>query len=157
MSQTSYQSDPADPVAGMIADACGAPTKIESYNATEDFASFGVAAQKVSADDDGIEEVSGGSGTIVGVIVRQLATVNDAPVAEDAVAVMRRGRIYVYVDDDVTPDDTVYVRHTVNTGKTVLGAFRNDNDGGKAQALATSKFLTSASAGGVAVLDINLP
>jgi len=34
MSQTSYNSDLSDPVAGMIADASGAPTKIQSYNAT---------------------------------------------------------------------------------------------------------------------------
>ena len=156
MAQLAYNAANADPVPGMIADACGAPVKIQSYNATEDFDMFGIAAQKKAADDNGIEEVSGGAGTIAGVIVRQLATVKDAPVAEDAVAVMRRGRIYVYVDADVTPDDAVYVRHTAAGPLTVLGAFTKTNDG-NTQALATAKFLTSASAGGVAVLDINLP
>lgn len=156
MAQLSYNAANADPIPGMIADAAGAPQKIQSYNVTEALPMFGIGVQKVAADENGIELVDGGSGMVVGVVCRQLATVEDSHAVGDAAAVMRRGRIYVYVDGDVTPDDTVYCRHTVNTGKLILGAFRADNDGGKAQAV-TAKFLTSASAGGVAVLDINLP
>jgi hypothetical protein len=73
------------------------------------------------------------------------------------VMVMRRGRIGAYVEEAVTPDSTPHYRKAANGSLTVLGAFRTDRDGGTALPADGCQFLSSASAGGVAEMEINLP
>jgi len=77
--------------------------------------------------------------------------------ARTAVHVMIRGRIGVYVDQAVTPASDVYMRVTTSGANTVLGAFRADADSGTAIRIRGARFIESASAAGVAVLEINNP
>lgn len=69
----------------------------------------------------------------------------------DAVNVLRRGRVYVTVTDDVSAGDTAYVDVTT-TGEE--GQFTNDSTDN----LATGGvFRTSADSGELAVVEVNLP
>lgn len=161
MSQTSYAMDQESNVAGDLAYSNIDQCTILTYKNPVDQIKFGRAVAKVSADENGVEKPDSGSSVIVGVSLRDLTIEYDSsnenlyPALSD-VSVMRRGQVYVYVEEDVTPDDAVFVRHTANGGLTDLGAFRTDSDSSNALALTTAKFLTSASAGGVAILDLNI-
>ena len=262
MAQTSYNDSLVAGVSGDLADGPD-ERQIQTYiNATEDIP-YGRAVAKIAADDDGIDLPSVVGDLIVGVSVRKqddlVGCYDFDGTYGEPVAVLRKGAIYVKVEEDVTPDDDVYVRFeaevhvstitlnvdlvalnsvagTINgtaitpvvwatthdaqmtalaaelqtnaliataavtaarvitvigatealelavvltatlgvsqptltqadvsgpSDSDELGSFRTDDadtgDGAMAVALATAKFLTSASAGGVAQLDINLP
>jgi len=84
---------------------------------------------------------------------------------EEAVPVLRRGRVWVIAEDDVTVEAGAqcYVRHTSGTG-TQLGAFRMDADTAAAAAISNCRFVTAAhtvSINGVsmtvAMVEINHP
>jgi hypothetical protein len=79
---------------------------------------------------------------------------NDAWPARSDVSICTRGSLGAYVEVAVTPDDKVFWRHTASGGNTVLGAFRNDSDGGTAIEAKGLRFNTSASAGGAAELEV---
>ena len=66
--------------------------------------------------------------------------------------VLRRGTIYVEVEDAVVKGGAPFVR-VVAAGAEVLGAFRSDADAGDARQLSNARFATSADAGGFAVLE----
>jgi len=74
---------------------------------------------------------------------------------QSAMDVLREGRIYVQVEDDVVKTGPVFVRFVAGAGEQ-LGAFRSDADGGDAVALPGASFKTSASAGGLAALQVNV-
>lgn len=73
-----------------------------------------------------------------------------------AMSVLRRGRIWVYVEDAVVAGAQAFVR-AVATGSEKLGAFRSDVDGTDAGALPGSRFKLTAGAGELTILEINLP
>lgn len=75
----------------------------------------------------------------------------------DQVTYLRRGRIWVTVEDNVVGGAAAFVRFTVEAPDLQLGTFRSDADTDKAVALPGAIFRTSASAGGLAVVEINLP
>lgn len=77
----------------------------------------------------------------------------------DAVPVLTRGRIYVTVENTVTSDSPVYWRQIATMSNPVLGSFRSDSDSGNAILLPSNqvRWITSASAGNLAVLEINQP
>ena len=75
---------------------------------------------------------------------------------EDAMSVMRKGRIYVEVEDAVTAGSQAFVRFEA-TSPEVHGAFRSDADSGDAVELPSGFFQTTTAAGGIAILSINLP
>ena len=70
--------------------------------------------------------------------------------------VMRKGTVWVKVETAVAPGDPAFYRHTA-PGVEQLGALRNDADVANADALGDSKFLTTAGAGELALLEVNLP
>lgn len=72
------------------------------------------------------------------------------------VPVVRRGLVWVRVEEAVTPASTVYVRYDTGTGSQ-KGAFRASADSSTAAAVTGAKYRTSASADGLALLDLNLP
>src|SRR3990172_9189666 len=49
--------------------------------------------------------------------------------------IRRQGRIWVFIDETVTPQSPVFVRHTAGAGGTVLGAFRLTADTATAEAV----------------------
>lgn len=163
MSQTSYSTEMTTAVDGMPGDAAGAPQVIDSYNNPVDEIKFGVAVQQVSGDDDGIELPDSSGAKIRGIAVRDLTEENGSAAADNTypadsrVAVMKKGRIWVPVEEAVSPSSDVYTRYTAGGGNTQLGAFRTDADSSKALQITQARFLTSTSGAGRALLEINLP
>ncbi len=121
---------------------------------------FGLFVTKGSTDGsavlpDATGEVTGKVG--LGVTVRTLHIVSGTGYADKgAMSVIKKGRVYVQVEDDVIAETAAFVRFVAGDGEQ-LGAFRSDADTADAVALPGAKFVTDASAGGIAVLDLNLP
>lgn len=80
----------------------------------------------------------------------------DGYAINEEMSILRKGNAWVQVEVAVTPADTPYARYTVS-GDTKLGGIRNDADTGKAAAIPNARFVTSAAAGGLALLELNLP
>ena len=72
------------------------------------------------------------------------------------VELLRRGRIWVVVEETVVANDPVFFRHTVNGGL-IPGGWRNDAAAAEADAVLNAIFVTGAAIGTVALIDINLP
>jgi hypothetical protein len=74
------------------------------------------------------------------------------------VSTLRRGRIWVTTETTVTSDSPVYWRIIPTVSNPQVGGFRGDSDTGNAILISSSNaaWLQGNSAGGLAVLDINL-
>lgn len=69
-------------------------------------------------------------------------------------AVLRKGLIWVHIDQDVTINDPVYVRHSGGNE----GYFRKDADTANADLVPTAIFRNTATAAtGIAQIEINIP
>ena len=69
--------------------------------------------------------------------------------------VVRRGHVWVVVENAVQFGDKAFVRATVNVTGQRRGAFRSDDDSGRASAI-PARFVTSAGVGGLAKLELDL-
>lgn len=76
--------------------------------------------------------------------------------SQSAMSILRRGLVWVVVEDAVVAGGAAFVRFVASATEQ-LGSFRSDADSGDAVALPNARFKTSASAGGLAILDISLP
>ena len=74
----------------------------------------------------------------------------------DTVNCLKKGRIYVTVEQDVATGDPVYMR-TINDSPKVRGAFRKDADSGNALLISGANWFAGATSGNLAVLEFNLP
>ncbi|MCK4959237.1 MAG: hypothetical protein KAT00_07545, partial [Planctomycetes bacterium] len=75
----------------------------------------------------------------------------------EAVGVLRRGRIWAVAEEAVTPTSDVYLRHTAN-GALLPGGWRTDADTARADNVSTwAKYMTTADAGALVQIDVNLP
>lgn len=110
MSQLSYSTSLTPGVAGQI--GTGVNRTVDSYNNPDQIIYHGRATAKVSGDDDGCEPPSGSGADIIGVSVRDLSNTNGYYEEKSSVGIFKNGEIWVEVEEDVTPDDDVYVRHT---------------------------------------------
>jgi len=77
----------------------------------------------------------------------------------DAVSTLTRGRIYVTVNGTVTSDSPVYWQMVPSMANPVRGSFGATADSGNAILLPSNqvRWITSATAGNLAVLEINQP
>lgn len=77
----------------------------------------------------------------------------------DPVPVLTRGQVYVTTENQMTSDSPVYWRIKPTLSNPQVGGFRSDSDGGNAILLPNTQIrcIIGASAGGLAVLDINQP
>jgi hypothetical protein len=75
----------------------------------------------------------------------------------DCVSMLTRGRVFVTVEDTLDSDDDVYVRFYPSSPNLQLGSFRSDSDSGTALQCADCVWRVGASAGALAVLEINKP
>lgn len=77
----------------------------------------------------------------------------------DPVPVLTRGRVWVNVENTVTSDSPVYWRVKPSVSNPQVGGFRSDSDGGNAILIASNqvRWILGATAGNLAVLDINQP
>lgn len=75
----------------------------------------------------------------------------------EVVDVMRAGVCWVKVEVAVTPASDVFVRYASGSGGTILGLFNTADDSSSCAALSSARWLNSAGAGELALLEINLP
>jgi hypothetical protein len=74
-----------------------------------------------------------------------------------AVAILRKGRIWLFTEQAVVQTDTVYCRYGAgSTGAPPYGRVRKDNDSTGAAAVPTARFCTTAAANTLVLVEINL-
>ena len=130
---------------------------------------FGVMV-KAGTGDDLVKNITTTADKLVGVIVHAQNFAIPVQLGETGLkpgvtfGVLRRGRIYVRVEDAVTPDDEVHVRAVIGgangygeAGAESHGAFRGSDDGTDTiDITAFARWITSAEAGEVAVVEIDM-
>lgn len=136
MSQTAYAVDPDLGFRGLLGDPNADSYIIPMANGAAAAQGFGILVKRDAVNPTDQFDIFSATGQDpLGVLVHTQA-VEDPTLAGDlAVAlletasVLRRGRIWVRVEEAVAPGDSVYFRHTASGGNTELGAFRNDANG----------------------------
>lgn len=167
MPQLSYTKNMAAAIAGMMVDARMHAVK-ESYVQGEASAEipFGVgivegAAGANGTNNKGLLPVDATS-VFAGILLFQqnyakdveLGSVGLKPFAP--MTVVRKGLIWVIVEDAVAKDATPFMRHTPNgAGKLQKGAFRSDADTANAIKLRGCVFRSSTSGAGLAQLEVD--
>jgi len=76
---------------------------------------------------------------------------------KETVSVLRRGRIFVKMEDAHTAGDPLFVRVAAGAGGTVLGASRTDADTATAVEVKGAVVRSTGAAGALAIVEINLP
>ena len=164
MSQTTtYVREAARAFAGMLGDSFE-PDILSLGNEEAVAVAFGLAVRQGT---DGEKEFLLPSATgqeFAGVLVHthsqdkpgELATTLGVDAGEVA-NVLRKGRIFVVVEEAIALTDSVFFRHTSGGGGSQLGAFRTDADTATADQLTQAKWLSVTSAAGIALLDVNYP
>lgn len=161
MSQTSYSLSMGRGLAGQIADT--GPTDIitkEVAVATP----FGVGVTRDGEDNAVVPDATGEvstKGLFLGVTVHTHAVESSASgtasyPAKSVASIMKKGRILVLVEESVNAGDQAFCRFASGSGGSQLGAFRKSADSTTAVAVPGAYFHKGASAGGLAVLDLNL-
>ena len=158
MSQTSYDVNQPVALPGLIADLTDDMYIESAANEEADAVEYGKAVIEGTADDQFLR-VTDAAQAVLGVTVHE----HDAPVdceggnlikPKRTASIMRRGKIYVQVEDAVSKGSVAFVRVAAGPGGTIIGDFRSDADGGSARELTHATYRTSAAAGGFAVLEI---
>lgn len=159
MPQLSYPTTHDIGFPGMLADS--ARDKLaESFFSEETGTTeipFGVML-KQGVGDHGALKLTAIANKLIGISVHTHAGLKGTSgglLPKSPISVLVRGRIYVKVEDAVTPASKVYAR-AVATGSEVAGAFRGTADGTDTIELFGSSFKTSASAGGIVLLHWDL-
>lgn len=162
--QTSYSLEPAtNGLAGQLADTRNA--LIDGFRndlAASAEAAYGLAVCKSTDSDDRGFGLCGTARQFLGVLAHQ----NDSERSSTATGlankefgnVMRKGRIWVKVVEAVTTASTVKVfvaDHSGTLANAVEGAFGDTAVTAKTATLANSRYLTAASAGETALLEID--
>lgn len=164
MAITSYGNKPAESFPGMLA-GLGPRDLVTGLNKVTAIP-FGTGAVQATTGDRDIVVPAASTDVFVGVAVHQhveqgYGTVNATHAVNSAVPLLRRGRIWVMAEQAVAPTDPVFVRYTANGTiggvVTAAGQFRKDADTSRALAVPNARWVTSAAAGGLAVLEVNLP
>jgi len=158
MAQLTYPTDLVIGIAGQAADT-GAIDVIS--RASEEAVAFPYGCAVVAGTDPDVQALlASGAADLLGVAMHSHAAENDIAAADSVLDgrmfnVLRDGRIYVVVEEAVTPASTVFVRISAGGGGSQLGAFRASADTATALACAGARYLTSAGIAGVAVLEID--
>lgn len=163
MSQTTYSTQPGESYAGMLGDsketdiisrALGGAANVE----------FGVMLAYGANPTKECAPVAdaGALKSLAGVAVhkhtpdRASLTDDEGIVPDSMVDLLRKGRVWVSVEQAVTPGDSVYVR-MVAAGAEVKGHFRKDADGADAIEIVGASWQSTTTGAGIALLDLNLP
>lgn len=162
--QTTYGTNPAVAFAGQIADAMRSDTI--SRIAKHDII-FGIAVMQYMSGDGQCDKLGSSADIVLGVTVYDASlppagSLNGSSYAGAYVAgmetrILRKGRIWVYAEQDVTPASDVYARYATSGGNTTLGKFRKDGDSSTALQITAARWLTTTTAGNLALLEVNLP
>lgn len=107
MSQLEYSTSPSNGERGDLGDSSAGDRDILSFNNLSPIA-YGIMSQLVGGDE--VETYQGGK--FAGVVVASKSNTTDGSwPAKNAVPIIRRGSIWVPVEQIVSPDDPVYVRY----------------------------------------------
>lgn len=114
-----------------------------------------------AGDSDEIVRVPAATGEVsgknpVGVVICDVLSDANPIAAGSALACLRKGRIWVYPEEAVTPASAVFVRFASGSGGTALGSFRASADTATAVEITKCRWITSGSATVLALLEINL-
>lgn len=159
MAQTTYNTDLAIGFEGQLQESPNRDCLSRVWeNATS--APYGIAVARGTDPDLEVDHAPDAAGDILGVLSHSHANevgADDLNQADQGklVNVLHQGRVLVKVEDACTPASSVFVRVAAGGGGTQLGAFRTDADTATARAASGMRFLTSAGAGGLAVLEID--
>lgn len=168
MSQASHSSAPAVATEGQITDGREVISAI--VDSTNQTIKFGRAVTfktmpapgslPVVEVPDAAAEITGDAfaGIVVFDPTRELpAGANEFSgyVTGDVCSVLRRGKMMVISESAVSAYQQVFARHVAGAGEE-LGALRHDADGGDATAIPGSRFLTTAGAGGLAEIELDV-
>lgn len=161
--QTTYGYDYPVAFAGMLADINNNEIRTGLLEGAANIP-FGVAMKK-GASDDGYVLPSAATDLIEAIAVHSHArdtfgfsnlTPTTAGVKPgQSFNALRDGSIYVQVEQAVVAHDVVFFRFVAGAGGTQIGAFRKDADTASAAQLKGARFLSSAAAGGFAILSFN--
>lgn len=176
--QSSYADAPAIAYAGLIADAAwvlDAKTLISAESSAQIPFGVAVAFKPSPTYDTDATMPANSTDKLAGILIAQpgyartftepepdgtsgtsgeLGATGVLPGA--VLAVLRKGRIWVKVEDGCAVGDRPFVRYSANGGNTQLGAFRSTDDSGHAiDARKLGQYLTSCSAGGFAQLEVD--
>lgn len=159
MAQLTYSVDMPIAFAGLLAD--NARRKDTLSRSSEEATSFphGVAVV-AGTDPDTQALLPTGAADLLGVAQHSHANEvggDDQNLVDEGKMfnVLHEGRIYVEVEEAVTPASPVFVRIAAGAGGSQLGAFRASADTATALQASGARFLTSAGAGEFAVLEID--
>lgn len=135
MAQTTYNVDPELGFRGLLADPNQDAFMVPMANGAAAAQGFGIMVRRDGTNpEDQFDIFSAAGQTPLGITVHTHAQ-EDPSLADplgiallETASILRRGRIWVRVEEAITVGDPVYFRHTSGTG-TEIGAFRNDSDG----------------------------
>ncbi len=162
MSQTSISANMTAAYAGLLADS-GFRDVVSRYNSESSAQMpFGIMVCFGAADDAAILPVDGTTKHVGVVIATQvydptldLGTTGILP--KRMISLLRKGRIWVQVEEAVAPGDPVFIRHSTGAGGSQKGAFRKSSDSSTATDLTKKAvFLSTAGAAGLALVDIDM-
>lgn len=155
--QTSYSISMAVAQTGQLADL-GPNDIVSKVNVVDALTSFGLAVVQ-GATDDQAHLPSLSTDKVIGVVVhvanreQALGTGIVGFKKSDVLPVLMKGRIWVLVDGPVVVNGPVFVRFAGGQA----GVFRSDADTANATLVDGASFATSAFAGGLAIVNFNLP
>lgn len=161
MSQLSYAVDMAAGKEGGLYDA--GENDVLSFLNPVDVIPFGKLVVRDAEDDEcklpaastDITDVTKALGLALALQNIEQSTSGVAQyVAKSVVSVLRKGRAWVKVEETVTVNSTVHVRYAA--GGNGVGSFGDTTGTSERAPLAGAKYLTGASANGLAVVEFNL-
>lgn len=77
--------------------------------------------------------------------------------AKETANVIRKGYVWVVIEEDIIVGDAVFYRHAAGAGGTKLGALRNDADTASCTALPNARWVKGGTAvQGIALLEVNV-
>jgi len=175
--QTSYNAAPAVAIEGQLADSAGVQDIVSKFLGTGDATvapgRLLVRSTTVAAQADKQARLPASAGDVTnhtqGISLydatkppgRYGATLVNGSRVVAALPCLRKGRVWVLPEADVTQDGAVYARITVHGGLDQLGAFRGDGDTVSSVDTATlvpgARWCTSGTAGTPTQVEINLP
>ena len=164
MSQTAYAVDPALAFRGMLGDPNDDKFALPLANGAAAAVGFGIMVRRdVTNPEDQFDVFSATGQDPVGVLVHTHAQ-EDPTLADplgvallEPASVLRRGRIWVVVEEAVAVGDPVFFRHTAGAGGSEIGAFRNDADTASCDQITNAQWLQGSAGAGVALLELNIP
>ena len=160
MAQLTYPTEQPIAFPGLLADLNDSNYVVSRANGEASLAlEYGIAVIEGTLDEEMLA-VTNAAQPLLGVTVHSHANEVGADdlnlIDPDKMGnVLSHGTIFVQVEDAVVKGDAPFVRVVAGGGGSLLGAFRSDADTASARAMTLARFVTSAGAGGFAVLEFS--